>query len=395
MNLIIAARRAGDRSRSWLEPRRAVVIDGAVAVITTAVEIGLIVNGSDRIGPLALLLTLLAGAALPARRRAPLLVLLATAIPATVLAVHGDYPQGAPVLVALYTVAERRDRRSSLIALAPTAVLLQADSISSIPVSIGAWALGAYVQARQRYTAALEDRAAQLEREREQLNQLVAQQERASVARELHDIVAHSVTVMLLGVRGARDVLRAEPELAERTLDQVESSAEQSLAELRRILLLLRHPDQQAEVRPPPTLAQLDELVEGYRQAGLPVRLQVDGPARPLPSGVELSAYRIVEEALTNVLKHATPTRVGVGLRFEASRIELQIEDAGGPARPGSKIVAGHGIAGMRERAAALGGVLEADPFPGGGFRVTALLPTGEPNVDQPVPAADRAEEPA
>ena len=385
MKLVIAVRRAG----GWLGPRRAAVIDVALAVITTSIEIGLIVNGSDRLSPLTLLLTLLAGAFLLARRRAPLLVLVATAVPATVLAVLGDYPQGAPVLVALYTVAERLDRRLSLAALLPTAVLLQADSISSVPVSIGAWALGGYVQTRQRYTAALEERAAQLEREREQLNQLVAERERASVARELHDIVAHSVTVMLVGVRGARDVLRSEPDVAERTLAAVEGSAEQSLAELRRILALLRRPDQSAQVRPAPTLDQLDALIEDYRRAGLPVRLRIEGPARPLPGGVELSAYRIVEEALTNVLKHARPTGVEVGLRFEASRIDLRIEDVGEAV--GSQVVAGHGIAGMRERAAALGGALEAIPLVDGGFRVQAQLPTGEPAGSRTGPAGDTA----
>jgi signal transduction histidine kinase len=358
------------------------VFDLAVALVTTGIEIGLVVDGSLGVSVATVLLTVLAGGLLVFRRRAPLLVLIGTAVPAAVLAYSHDYPGGAPVLVALYTVAELHERRLSLAALVPTMIFLQAASISSPPVSIIAWALGAYAQTRHRYTAALEERAAHLEREREQLNQIAVQTERVSIARELHDVVAHSVTVMLLGVRGARDVLRTSPDVAEDTLGRVEASAEQSIAELRRILVLLRSPDQAVEVRPAPGLEQLTQLVDDYRRnAGLPVRLTIDGPARSLPGGVELSVYRIVEEALTNVLKHTGPAKVEVRLGFEASTLEILIDDDGTrslapPPPPGpGPVELGHGILGMRERATALGGVLDAGPRPDGGFRVCARLP--------------------
>jgi signal transduction histidine kinase len=363
----------------WTRARRAAALDVIIAAVTTGIELGLLVDGWPGVTAISIVLTVLAGALLTVRRHAPLLVLVGTGAVAAVLVAMHAYPGGAPVVVAMYTVAERCERRLSLASLVPTAVLLEIGSISSPPIAIGAWALGAYVQTRHRYTAALEERAAQLERERDQLNEIAAQQERTMIARELHDIVAHSVTVMLLGVRGARDVLRTSPDVAEDTLSGVETSAEQSIAELRRILAVLRSPDQVADVRPPPALAQLDQLIDGYRTAGLPVELRIHGLARPLPSGVELSVYRIVEEALTNVLKHSRPSTVAVDLRFEDSMLEVKIEDDGAAPVPTQRVSGpGHGILGMRERVTALGGVFEAEQRAGGGFRVGARLPIGD-----------------
>jgi signal transduction histidine kinase len=190
---------------------------------------------------------------------------------------------------------------------------------------------------------------------------------------------------MLVGVRGARDVLRTSPDVADDTLARVETSGEQSLAELRRILALLRAPEHGADSRPQPSLAELDELVTGYRDAGLPVRLDVIGEPQPLPGGVELSVYRIVQEALTNVLKHSHPTRVTVTLAFRGSRVELEVVDDGTTAERGAAAQrssnersargSGHGLVGMRERVAVLGGELETGRRLGGGFRVAARLP--------------------
>ncbi|NUS55959.1 MAG: sensor histidine kinase [Streptomycetaceae bacterium] len=341
------------------------------------------------------LLALAAGIALLARRYAPEAVLAFTCTTAAVLTVAGHYPGGAPPLVALFTVAELRERRASLLALAPTAVFLTAASISAVPVAVGAWGLGAYAQTRRRYTLALEERADHLERERTQLSLIAAQQERTAIARELHDIVAHSVTVMLLGVRGARDVLHTAPDVADDTLARVETSAEQSLAELRRMLLLLREPEERkAALHPQPSLDQLAALVASYDAAGLPAHLEVSGQARPLDDGVELCVYRIVEEALTNVLKHARPTRVAVTLGFGRTHLDVSVVNDDGPPHhsappapkagpppgppPGPAAAAGHGLVGMRERVAVLGGVLEARPEADGGFRVAARLPLGD-----------------
>jgi signal transduction histidine kinase len=248
-------------------------------------------------------------------------------------------------------------------------------AIIAVGLSVGVWGLGAYTQTRRQYVRELQQRAASAEREREQLARIAVHEERASIARELHDIVAHSVSVMLLGVRGARDVLRTAPDAAEKTLARVERSGEQSLAELRRILALLREPEQTAESHPQPSLAQLDDLVASYRAAGLPVRLELIGEPMPLPSGVELSVYRIVQEALTNTLKYSEPRNVTVTLAFRDARLELEVVDDGTPT-PGTATT-GQGLIGMRERVALLGGELETGQRKGGGFRVAARLPVG------------------
>jgi signal transduction histidine kinase len=355
---------------------RPVLFDIALAAATTFVEIGLLFNDGTRPAFVPIAVTVLTGAVLLARRPFGLAVIAVTVASAAVLAAAGYSPGGAPVVVALWSLAETRDRRVSLTVLAPVVVFLLAESICAPPSPIGAWMLGAYMQTRRRYVRAVEERAATLEREREQLDLIAAQRERGAIARELHDIVAHSVTVMLIGVRGARDVLETEPQVAARTLERVETSAEESLAELRRILVLLRG-EHAAETRPQPSLADLAELVAGYRAAGLPVRLETTGEPLDLPSGVELSAYRIIEEALTNALKHAGATLVTVRLDYGGTELEVRVHDDGtGGEEPGP---GGHGLVGMRERVAVLGGELETGRAPDGGFRVAARLPIGEP----------------
>ncbi|MER7541760.1 sensor histidine kinase [Spirillospora sp. NPDC127506] len=355
---------------------RSLLFDIAVAVAATVVEVGLLFDDGTEAVPLPIAVTVLTGAVLLARRRFGVAVTAVTVASAAVLAVAGYSPGGAPVVVSLWSLAETRDRRVSLAVLAPVVVFLAGASISSPPVPVGAWILGAYMQTRRRYVRAVEERAATLEREREQLDLIAAQRERGAIARELHDIVAHSVTVMLIGVRGARDVLDTEPRVAARTLEQVEASAEKSLAELRRILVLLRG-SHAADTRPQPSLADLDELIAGYRAAGLPVRLEIAGEPLDLPGGVALSAYRIIEEALTNALKHAGATLVTVRLSY-GEELEVRVHDDGtGTAEPGRP--GGHGLVGMRERVALLGGELETGMAPGGGFQVAARLPIGEP----------------
>lgn len=359
-----------------LVARRSALFDLALAVITTGVELGLLFDDGTTVGVIPVVVTVLAGSGLLGRRRAPLAVLVATCAGAAVLVPLGYSPGGALVVVALASLAYLRSRTVSVAALVPTALFLLTASITSLASPIGAWVLGSYLQTRRRYTWALEERAATLEREREQLDEIAAQRERSSIARELHDIVAHSVTVMLIGVRGARDVLPTAPQVAAETLERVEASAEQSLAELRRILGLLRTADNSAPWGPLPSLDQLAELASGYRTAGMPVRLELTGDARPLAGGLELSAYRIIEEALTNVLRHTDPTQVTVTLDYGRTRLDVTVEDDGGGRNPGSA-ADGHGILGMRERAAAAGGSLDAR-HTDGGFLVTARLPIGD-----------------
>jgi signal transduction histidine kinase len=383
-------RRGERRPLGW----RSFTFDVALALLATGVELAQVVTAEGRASWLAIVAAVVAGGALVLRRAAPLAVLATTVAAAVAIVAVGDEPTGLAPLIALYTTAAVCERRVSLAALAPTVVIAAvlsaatADTESrqaSAPfgaivaavMTVGIWALGAYVQTRRRYLREIEERAAHAEREREQLARIAVHEERASIARELHDIVAHSVSVMLVGVRGARDVLRASPDVAEDTLARVETSGEQSLAELRRILALLRDPEHGAESRPQPSLAELDELVAGYRAAGLPVRLQLAGEPQRLPGGVELSVYRIIQEALTNVLKHSEPSHVTVTLAYRDSLLEVEVVDDGTPPAPPTATT-GHGIIGMRERVALLGGELETGRRIGGGFRVAARLPIGD-----------------
>jgi signal transduction histidine kinase len=372
------------RSAGW----RPWALDVAVALVAAAAEVGQAFAYDRSPPPVAVGLALVAGAVLVWRRREPLVTLGVSLGAVCGVAIAGVSPAGLAPLVALYTVATRCERRVSLAALAltiPVSVVAAltdpthdriGDPIFAVVCSVAAWGIGAYVQTRREYRRELQRRAALLERESEQLARIAAHEERASIARELHDIVAHSVSVMLVGVRGARDVLRSDPDVADATLGKVETSAEQSLAELRRILALLRARADGAESRPQPSFAQLDQLVAEYRDAGLPVSLERIGTQRPLPGGFELSVYRIVQEALTNVLKHAHPRRVVVTLAFRDSRLDLEVIDDGSPQRQDA-VVPGHGLVGMRERVALLGGELETGRRAGGGFRVAAQLPVG------------------
>jgi signal transduction histidine kinase len=371
--------------------RRSFAFDVALALIATAAELGQVIGAAGTPRPLAIVLAVLAGGALVLRRRAPLAVLATTLAAGVAIVALGDEPSGLSMLIALYSTAALCERRVSLAALAPTLVVVVVLSVATAGVegrdtsalggaiiaavlTAGIWGLGAYAQTRRRYLRELQERAASAEREREQLARIAVHQERASIARELHDIVAHSVSVMLLGVRGARDVLRSSPDVADETLARVELSGEQSLTELRRILALLREPEQTAESHPQPSLAELNELVAGYRAAGLAVRLEVIGEPTPLPTGVELSVYRIVQEALTNTVKHSKPTDVTVTLAYQGASLELEVVDDG-KSTPPAATASGQGLIGMRERVALLGGELEAGPREGGGFRVAARLP--------------------
>jgi signal transduction histidine kinase len=374
------------RPRGW----RSFAFDAAVALAATAVEVALAAEA----GAGAVALAAVGGGVLVLRRSAPLAVLATTLAAMGGVVVLGGEPTGLTAGIGVYTTAALCERRVSLTALVPTAAIAAGLSAATVDtpgrqtsaalgaaiavlLAVGVWALGAYAQTRRRYTRAVAQRAAQAERERDQLARIALHEERASIARELHDIVAHSVTVMLVGVRGARDVLRTAPDVADETLASVETSGEQSLAELRRILALLRGPDRGAEPHPQPSLADLDVLIAGYRSAGLPVRLEVTGAQRPLPGGVELCVYRIVEEALTNALKHAQPAHVTVTLSFRGPGLELEVvDDAAGRTDQGASPT-GHGLVGMRERVALLGGDLETGWRECGGYRVAARLPVG------------------
>jgi signal transduction histidine kinase len=242
------------------------------------------------------------------------------------------------------------------------------------------WTLGDLTRVRRLQLQALEDRTRRLEIEHNQERQLAAADERSHIAREMHDIVAHSLSVIITQADGARYAAAAKPELATEALATIAATGRDSLAEMRRLLGVLRS-DDGSPTRPQPRLSDLDELLLGFRAAGLQVSFEQHGtPRRQLPAGAELTAYRTIQEALTNVIKHAGPSATAaLVLTWQNRGLEIDIRDDGrgaaaDPPVPGG----GNGLPGMGERIALYDGSLSAGPQQGGGFRVSALIPYSE-----------------
>jgi signal transduction histidine kinase len=233
----------------------------------------------------------------------------------------------------------------------------------------GAWAAGLVVRSRTQRAGALELETERLETERA----VAVAEERARIARELHDVIAHSVSVMVVQAEAAQEVLKRSPERAVEPLQAVQDTGRQAMVERSRLVGLLREEGEEIGLAPQPGLGDLDALLAQVRVAGLPVELRVEGQPRPVPLGVDLSAYRVLQEALTNALKHAGPAHAEVTVRYARDALELKVCDDG----PGSGNghVGGHGLVGMRERVSVFGGELEAGPRPEGGFVVHARLP--------------------
>ena len=325
------------------------------------------------------------------RRRSPLRVLAVVAVAAMAYEVAGfssTLPFG--LLVALYTVGAYCDRRQSrpaggLVGAALVVVLLQARwepsvllVVANLAIFAMAWLVGDNVQVNRTRVADLAERAGRAERERQAEALRAAGEERSRIARELHDIIAHSLSVMIVQAGGARRVLSREPGQAAEALASIEFTGRQAMTEMRRLLGVLRDDrhDHQVSFAPQPSLSSLPALVEHCAAAGLRVSIEVTGAERGLPPGVDLSAYRIVQEALTNVLRHAGTTTATVRVAYGDRGVELEIHDDGnGKAVEAAGEGNGHGLAGMRERVQLFGGDLVAGPQPGGGFCVTARLP--------------------
>jgi len=325
------------------------------------------------------------GGAVAFRRRSPLLALLAIVIGQAMA--HDDTYDTDPLspflaeLILMGTVAYQLRLKPALLGLGMGVAYVALDYASGRDMEIQqafaqcgfyllAWALGRVVRGHEDRRVAAERDAVRAE---EQARTAVAD-ERARIARELHDAVAHSVSVMVLQAGGVRRLLGDDPtrERERDALAGIEETGRQAVGELHKMLGILRKRDDDAELAPQPSLARVDALVEQVREAGLDASLTIEGNPAPLAPGVDMSAYRIVQEALTNALRYAPGARVDVSVRYGRD-LQLEVRDDG-PGRAPSK-GSGHGIIGMRERAALFGGELEAGPLPGGGFRVHARLP--------------------
>jgi signal transduction histidine kinase len=331
---------------------------------------------------------LLFSATLAARRRAPLLPLAAgvavvvasnlatrpladtaTFVLGFAIAVYsaGRYTRGRAVIVAALLVAAALP----LAVIEPGEPFSVADSAFIAIFFAGPFAAGVVISRRQRRERGLERRAAALERERDE----AVEEERSRIARELHDVVAHAIGVIVLQARGGRRMLREHPDDTRAALDAIEYAGEQALAEMRRLLGVLRGADDDAVLAPRPGLARIADLADRVTASGMPVDVTVEGEPVVLPPGIDVSAYRIVQEALTNALKHAGPARARVIVRYSAGDLELEVRDDGpGTGNGGGS---GHGLVGLRERVAVYGGELASGALPGGGYALRARLPVG------------------
>jgi signal transduction histidine kinase len=293
--------------------------------------------------------------------------------------------------IALYTLVAYVNRRTALLYLAVNEVislvqlpLQEQDSwvVGLIMTNLAwafSWALGEFYGARRAYSAEVERRLRLLETERDQQARIAVAEERARIARELHDVVAHAVSVMVVQADGAAYAVHSQPELADRAIKTISSTGREALTELRRLLGVLRSEESGGERTPQPGTQSLSELAGRVRAVGLPVQLDIVGNVDDLPAGVGLGVYRIVQEALTNSLKHAGPgSSAEVRVERVGDRVDLSIVDNGH--RASSALVGvsgGNGLIGMRERALVFGGTLEAGPRPTGGWQVRASLPFG------------------
>lgn len=386
------------RHPTWVDGFWAVVLFGISVVGGATVEES---RGTD-LPALTVPVMLLLSLVVALRRRMPermLLLALAVGVGQLITDV-ATVPADFALLVIVYTVAAVGARWASRLALtaglcaAPLAQLRWPDEGQSVATNVAvvifqavpfalAWVLGDSIRTRRAYFAQLEERAARLEKERAAQAKVAVAAERARIARELHDVVAHNVSVMVVQADGAAYVLDAAPDQAKKALETISSTGRQALAEMRRLLGVLRTGEHQeaGEYVPQPDVRQIEDLVEECRRTGLPVDFKVEGTSRPLPSGVELTAYRIVQEALTNTRKHGGPNAgASVRLVYFDDGLGLLVEDDGKGAphelyEEGGFDGQGHGLIGMRERVGMVGGTLDAGPRPGGGFRISVLLP--------------------
>ncbi len=352
-------------------------------------------DGSGYRGPRGANAAFLIAVCLPllVRRRRPVLALAAVFLVQAVWIgayYHGSHqPPFEPFaagVVACFALGIHADRRGLRAGLVVFALLVLASAIvlavggstvgNALPVLIwwgAAIAIGRGLRERQALVELLRERSARLERDRERDMADAALEERARIARELHDVIAHAVSLMVVQASAERRLLEPDQRRTADTLETIESSGREALGELRRLLGVLRARGRD-RLAPQPGLDALPELLDEGRRGGREIRFEVEGEPVRLPAGLDLTAYRIVQEGLTNARKHAAGAAVDLTLRWRASELEIDVADQG-PGPPVNPNGAGHGLIGMRERASLYGGSLRTGPGPDGGFRVLARLP--------------------
>lgn len=381
----------------WLQ-RHPTLVDGVMAAILVFFGALSIFEGNPLLATVA---GVFVGAPLLFRRRLPLAAFVAVCFFGAFQAFWGYRPSASDLAVpmALYALAAYRPRRLSLIGLGICMIgtgiainswvvvpsrhrgtffdwvtILFAYCLFAAP-SIIAWVLGDSMRYRRAYYLDLEDKARRLERERDQQAQIGAAAERARIARELHDVVAHHVSVMVVQAEGASYALDASPETTRRALGTIAETGRSALAEMRRLIGVLRSEGNAADRAPQPGVDQLEDLLEQVRATGIVVDFTVEGVPVPLPQGMALAAYRIVQESLTNTRKHGGPrVSVQVSLHYGEDELRMLVRDDG---RGASALTdgKGNGLTGMRERVAMYGGSLWAGPRLEGGYQVEAVLP--------------------
>ena len=284
---------------------------------------------------------------------------------------------------ALWRVVDWRDLSSADV------IAVGGLTFGCVLIFVLCWVLGEFVGARRAYDAEVRERLKLMETERDQHARIAVATERTRIARELHDVVAHAVSVIVVQADGAHYAIRGNPDLAESAVRTISDTGREALVELRRLLDVLRSDGEPGEQRvPQPSVAALPELVGKVTAAGLPVRLDVRGELTGLPAAVGLGLYRIVQEALTNTLKHAGPgASAAVRVERVGGLVEVEVRDDGlGTELSNNLVSGGNGLIGMRERASVLGGSLDAGPLPGGGWRVRATFPV-RPAEPSPLPS--------
>jgi signal transduction histidine kinase len=379
-----------------ISPRHWLVLDGVCALLIGAATITAVITERHS-GPtgrgweIARVAAVVAVCLLvPLRRAFPRHVLACTAVLLALLVALGLHgPITTIGALALYTVAATNDRRlpvttvASVIGLVGFGALVAQGgpnwgaAVSGPTIVLVGWLAGENTRTRRAYNEAVLERAAEREQEREERVQRAAADERVRIARELHDVVAHAMSVVAVRAGVARVVLDTQPEEAREALGIIETTSRRALQEMRLIVGVLRQAEEPiAELGPAPGLDDIDQLIEQVSQAGVRVETRTEGTIRALPAGVDLSAYRIIQEGLTNVVRHAGHSTAHLRLRYKPAELEIELTDNGGsPTSTSTSPGGGHGLVGMRERVALYGGQFSAAPT-ADGFKVLVRLPT-------------------